>query len=128
MEKKKIHFADNVTKYDRRSRRQRRILLMSSKAVYIIALEKNKDKDKMARRKKPFVYNLKRRIETNRINSIVLSSKQDNFIQFVVPGEHDNLMECRRKTELISCLVKLCSTKVQISDVMNIAIKGGKKN
>ena len=69
--KEKVHFADNVTKYDRRSRRQRRILLMSTAAIYIIALEKNKDKDKEARLKKPFVYSLKRRMPMNTINSVV---------------------------------------------------------
>merc|ERR1712137_1192965 len=93
--KEKVHFADNATKYDRRSRRQRRILLMSSAAASI--------------------------------TSIVVSSKQDNFMQFVIPSEHDNLLECRRKTEFLSCMVKICNTNVQVSDVMNISIKGGKK-
>lgn len=125
--KEKVHFADNATKYDRRSRRQRRILLMSSAAVYIIALEKNKDKDKVARRKKPFIYNLKRRLPASSISAIVVSSKQDSFMQFVIPSEHDNLLECRRKTEFLSCMVKICNTNVQVSDVMNITIKGGKK-
>lgn len=115
--KEKIHFASGVTKYDRRSRRQRRIMLMSVQAVYVIAIEKNKDKDKVARAKKPFIYTLKRRTETSKISSIVVSSKADNFMQLIVPSEYDNLLECRRKTEFLSYMVKLCNANVQVSDV-----------
>merc|ERR1712137_1457972 len=126
--KEKVHFADNATKYDRRSRRQRRILLMSNAAVYIISIEKNKDKDKLARQKKPFLYTLKRRLAPSSISSIVVSTKADNFMQFVVPSEqYDTVLECRRKTEFLSCMIKICNVNVQVSDIMNVAIKGGKK-
>lgn len=116
--KEKVHFADNVTKYDRRSRRQRRILLMSDKAVYIIALDKNKDKDKIARAKKPFIYYLKRRVELTQVKSIVLSPFQDNFMLlcFGPPSDHDNIVECRRKTEFISCMKKIAGTSIEVSD------------
>ena len=102
----KVVFADNANKYDRRSRKQRRVVLISEHAMYIIAIEKNKDKDKIARKKKPWVYVLKRRIEIKKINSVMLSTHADNFVMFIVPGEHDNLLECRRKTELVGAIKK----------------------
>jgi myosin I len=102
-----VVFADNATKYDRRSRKQRRVILVSEQAMYIIAIEKNKDKDKIQRKKKPFVYMLKRRIDIKKVNSVTLSTHADNFVIFIVPGEHDNLIECRRKTELIAAIKKI---------------------
>jgi hypothetical protein len=42
---------------------------------------------------------------------------QDNFMLISVNGEHSNLLECRRKTELIGVLLKHNpSVRIQFSD------------
>jgi len=126
----KIHFSDNITKYDRRSRRQRRIFLLGEQNVYIMSVEKNKDKDKAARLKHPFVYMCVRMVALNKIKELAVSPFQDNFVNMSVPGpgEFDQLFECRRKTELIGTMKKLNpSCNVTVSPSITSMIKGGKK-
>jgi hypothetical protein len=44
-----------------------------------------------------------------------------------VNGEHSNLLECRRKTELIGVLLKHNpSVRIQFADTFNVTLKGGK--
>jgi len=125
--KEKIHFADNITKYDRRGRRQRRILLVNKDYVFIVSIEKNKDKDKQARLKKPFLYTLKRAIPTSNVQKVVVSTHQDNFVNLVVPNEFDNLFELRRKTELLSVCKKLLNISIEVNDSMLVTTKDKKK-
>jgi hypothetical protein len=54
---------------------QRRILLLSDRAIYIIAIEKNPEKDKQLRAKKPWIYVEKRRIEHQKL----AGKKKKNF-------------------------------------------------
>lgn len=108
--REKLVFGDRINKYDRRLKAQRRILLLTAQALYIIAIEKNKDKDKVARAKKPWLYVLKRRLELKRIRSIVLSPYADNFFLISVPDEFDSLVECRRKTEFLANFIKFNSS------------------
>lgn len=108
--REKLVFGDRINKYDRRLNPQRRILLLTGVALYIVAIEKNKDKDKVARAKKPWLYVLKRRLELNRIRSIIFSPYADNFLLLCIPDEYDSLIETRRKTEFIANFVKFNSS------------------
>lgn len=115
--KEKVSFADRINKYDRRMKAQRRLLLLSDQAIYIIAIEKNRDKDKVARAKKPWIYVEKRRIEHSRVRGLTMSTLADNFFAIHVTGDYDSLCETRRKTEFMCTLLKYVpSLNVTCSD------------
>jgi myosin I len=125
--KEKLVFGDRVNKYDRRMKAQRRIFLITDQAAYLISIEKNKDKDKIRRAQKPWVYEEKRRIPLAQLRSFTFSTKADNFVM-MQGGEYDTLFETRRKIELIGVLNKYASNiSFQFTDNMQVAIKGGKK-
>ncbi|KNC47565.1 myosin ID heavy chain [Thecamonas trahens ATCC 50062] len=99
-----LRFAAPIIKYDRRSRAQRRVLVVTDQATYIIAVEKNKNKADPMLASKPFVYICKRRITKDTLKRVSLSPLADNIVVLHVPGQHDNVIECRRKTELVAVL------------------------
>jgi myosin-1 len=100
----KVSFSHAINKYDRRGRPQRRILLLSEAAIYIVAVEKNKNKEEF--KKKPWIYALKRRLLLSNISGLEMSKLSDNFVLLKSPNEHDNLIECKRKTEFVGTLMK----------------------
>jgi myosin-1 len=115
--REKLGLGDRINKYDRRGNPQRRILLLTDQAIYIVSIDKNMDKDKVARAKKPWIYNLKRRLPLNTIRGITLSTCADNFFAIHVPGDYDSLVESRRKTEFIGTLLKYNpSVNISFSD------------
>ena len=119
----KVHFADMGTKYDRRSKPHRRILLISNVAYYEISLEPNKEQGAA----KPFHYVLKRRIEYNSIKGVVLSTLQDGFMLWQLP-DYDTVIDCKRKTEMLALAKTFCpNLQVSFSNSWNVIIKGNKK-
>nr|P10569.1 RecName: Full=Myosin IC heavy chain [Acanthamoeba castellanii]AAA27707.1 myosin IB heavy chain [Acanthamoeba castellanii] len=124
----KVLFADLCNNLDKSfwgSKVERRIMVLTSNAMFLVAIDPNKDK--IEKKVKPFLYVLKRRIDFNKIGSITLSPLQDNFMLISVNGEHSNLLECRRKTELIGVLLKHNpSVRIQFADTFNVTLKGGK--
>eukprot|EP01090_Pellita_catalonica_P015572 TRINITY_DN4247_c0_g1_i1.p1 TRINITY_DN4247_c0_g1~~TRINITY_DN4247_c0_g1_i1.p1 ORF type:complete len:720 (-),score=136.68 TRINITY_DN4247_c0_g1_i1:60-2099(-) len=124
----KTIFTDVVSKYDRRSRLQRRILLVSKQNLRLVAIDKNKTKDKEERKRIPYVYCVKRVVPLSKIEGFVLSSLADNFVLMNVVGEHGSLFECRRKTELLGTLMQVKSDlRVSFSDSLSVVIKKKKK-
>jgi len=86
------------------------------------------DKDKNARAKKPWIYNLKRRLVLNSVKTVTLSTLADNMMAIYVPGDYDNLIETRRKTEFIGTLLKNNpNVTINFSDNITLTVKGGKK-
>jgi hypothetical protein len=56
-------------------------------AIYIIAIEKNMDKDKIARAKKPWIYVEKLHAELNRIRAVTMSTLADNYFALHVNND-----------------------------------------
>merc|ERR1711991_164163 len=83
--------------------------------------------DKKEKKRKPWVYALKRRVPLGSISGITWGSSGDNFFVLSVQGEHDNLLECRRKTELIGVLKKYSNCRISITDTFQVVAKVGKK-
>ncbi|PRP79992.1 hypothetical protein PROFUN_12279 [Planoprotostelium fungivorum] len=126
--KEKMGFADRVNKYTRSVKKQRRLILITDQAVYLIAIDKNKDKDKVARAKKPWLYVEKRRLTHSSIRGISFSTLGDNFFVLHVPGSYDSVLECRRKTEMLSLLLKYNSgLNIAFSDNINFSVKENKQ-
>jgi len=125
---KKILFADNCNKFDKKflgSKMSRRILIVTPDSMYLVGIMPNKDKEERA--VKPFLYMLTRTIPLNRISGITLSPHADNFIYIGVNGVHGNLLECRRKTELVGVLSMNARVSVTFSPTIPVMLKGKSK-
>eukprot|EP01132_Coremiostelium_polycephalum_P007665 gene7665-9430_t len=124
----KMMFAHSVNKYDRRSRSQRRVLLLTDAAIYFVAIEKNKDKED--RKKKPWIYVQKRRLLLANVQTIEMSRLSDGFVVIKTMTDHDQLFECRRKTEFLGTLMKAYKTgqlRVNYNNSIGVAIKANKQ-
>ncbi|EFA81458.1 myosin ID heavy chain [Heterostelium album PN500] len=122
----KMMFSHAVNKYDRRSRSQRRILILTDVALYFIAIEKNKDKED--RKKRPWIYVQKRRCLLTNIVSVELSRWSDGFVIVKTMTDHDQMFECRRKSEFIGTLMKAYkAVRVNYNNGIGVAIKASKQ-
>eukprot|EP00041_Stephanoeca_diplocostata_P026295 m.705816 g.705816 ORF g.705816 m.705816 type:complete len:1074 (+) comp22930_c0_seq1:209-3430(+) len=103
--KERVEFAYTVNKYDRRFKVQKRDLLLSNKAVYIVGREK----EKKGPNKGQVVEVVKRRLELSTITGVTMSTKCDDFLALHVAdperaNEYDSLLECLLKTEFVTLL------------------------
>lgn len=107
------------------SRSQRRVMVLTDQAVYLCAIEQNPDKT--LRPKKPFIYELRRRIELREITAVSLSTLKDNFV--VIHAHPDVLLEIRRKTEFLALLLKyLPQLAINFSNKITMMDKGTKSH
>ncbi|XP_063001784.1 unconventional myosin-Ie-like [Elgaria multicarinata webbii] len=106
--RERVDFADTVVKYDRRFKTVKRDLILTPKFLYLIGREKVKQgPDKGAIKEV-----LKRQIEVERVQSVSLSTLQDDFIIIHEP-QYDSVLESVFKTELLSLLYKRYEEKTQ---------------
>ncbi|CAL8248868.1 unnamed protein product [Lota lota] len=106
--RERIDFADVVTKYDRRFRTVKRDLILTPKFLYLIGREKVKQGPEKGQIQEV----LKRHIELEKIQSLSLSTMQDDF--FIIHEEqYDSVLQSIFKTEFISLLVKRYKEKTQ---------------
>ncbi|XP_006805660.1 myosin IEb [Neolamprologus brichardi] len=106
--RERIDFADVVVKYDRRFKSVKRDLILTPKFLYMIGREKMKhgpDKGQIQEV-------LKRKIEINKIQSVSLSTLQDDFF-IIHEEEYDSVLQSVFKTEFLSLLVKRYEDKTQ---------------
>ncbi|XP_074539900.1 myosin IEb [Halichoeres trimaculatus] len=106
--RERIDFADVVTKYDRRFRTVKRDLILTPKFLYLIGREKVKQGPDKGQIQEV----LKRKIEVNRIQSVSLSTLQDDLF-IVHEEEYDSVLQSIFKTEFLSLLVKRYEEKTQ---------------
>jgi len=98
-----VEFAQSVWKYDRQFRKQRRDLVLTNKAFYLIGRELFKDKN--TRNKKMQVV-LKRRLEYAQVARIALSHFQDNFLIIFPVDDYATILEVEFKTEFLTTFSK----------------------
>ncbi|CAK6982730.1 LOW QUALITY PROTEIN: myosin IEb [Scomber scombrus] len=106
--REKIEFADVVVKYDRRFRSVKRDLILTPKFLYMIGREKVKQGPDKGQIQEV----LKRKIELNKIQSVSLSTLQDDFF-IIHEEEYDSVLQSVFKTEFLSLLVKRYQDKTQ---------------
>ncbi|XP_063311934.1 unconventional myosin-If isoform X1 [Pelobates fuscus] len=99
--RERIDFADSVNKYDRRFKVIKRDLVLSPKYIYLIGREKMKKGPEKGQIKEV----LKKKVEIQSVQSISLSTHQDDFF-ILHESEHDTLLESIFKTELLSLICK----------------------
>ncbi|XP_032415456.1 myosin IEb isoform X3 [Xiphophorus hellerii] len=99
--RERIDFSDVVVKFDRRFKTTKCDLILTPKFLYLIGREKVKQGPDKGQIREV----LKRKIQLNRIQSVSLSTLQDDF--FVVhEEEYDSVLQSVFKTEFLSLLVK----------------------
>lgn len=97
----RVIFADQVIKLNRRLRPERRDLVITAEAIYLCMRCKKNNQE---------YYKLTRRNFINEINSVVLSTLQDNFIIFKFNSD-DLVLENSRKTEIVAVLYEYYEKK-----------------
>lgn len=106
--RERIDFADVVLKFDRRFRTVKRDLILTPKFLYLIGREKVKQGPDKGQIQEV----LKRKIEVNKIQSVSLSTLQDDMF-IVHEEEYDSVLQSMFKTEFLSLLVKRYQEKTQ---------------
>ncbi|XP_049440710.1 myosin IEb [Epinephelus fuscoguttatus] len=106
--RERIDFADVVVKFDRRFRSVKRDLILTSKFLYLIGREKVKQGPDKGQIQEV----LKRKIELDKIQSVSLSTLQDDFF-IIHEEEYDSVLQSVFKTEFLSLLVKRYQDKTQ---------------
>ncbi|XP_035291299.1 myosin IEb [Anguilla anguilla] len=106
--RERIDFADVVVKYDRRFKSVKRDLILTSKFLYMIGREKVKQGPDKGQIQEV----LKRQIPVEKVQSVSMSTLQDDF--FIVHEEqYDSVLQCVFKTEFLSLLYKHYEEKTQ---------------
>ncbi|KAM9353695.1 myosin IEb isoform 2-T2 [Symphorus nematophorus] len=106
--RERIDFADVVVKFDRRFRTVKRDLILTSKFLYLIGREKVKQGPDKGQIQEV----LKRKMELNKIQSVSLSTLQDDIF-IIHEEEYDSVLQSVFKTEFLSLLVKRYQEKTQ---------------
>ncbi|XP_056409188.1 unconventional myosin-Ie-like [Hyla sarda] len=106
--RERIDFADTVLKYDRRFKTLKRDLVLTPKFLYLIGREKVKQGPEKGQIKEV----LKRKIELKDIQSVSLSSLQDDFL-IIHEAQYDSVLESVFKTEFLSLLYKRYEERTQ---------------
>ncbi|XP_031166499.1 myosin IEb [Sander lucioperca] len=106
--RERIDFADVVVKFDRRFKTTKRDLILTPKFLYLIGREKVKQGPDKGQIQEV----LKRKIELNKIQSVSLSTLQDDFFT-IHEEEYDSVLQSVFKTEFLSLLVKRYQEKTQ---------------
>lgn len=117
-----VLFTDQVIKLNRRNNPERRDFILTDQAFYIVTrVQENGAVN----------YKLTRRCSLADVDSVSLSSLQDNWILFTIGREYDNLMENSRKTEILALMSehysRLTGRNLQINfnDNVNFKTKSG---
>ncbi|XP_026228858.1 myosin IEb isoform X1 [Anabas testudineus] len=106
--RERIDFADIVVKYDRRFKTVKRDLILTPNFLYLIGREKVKQGPDKGQIQEV----LKRKIEINKVQSVSLSTLQDDFV-IIHEEEYDSVLQSVFKTEFLSLLVKRYQDKTQ---------------
>jgi len=85
-------FADDVHRLNKNGKLEKRSFLLTESAFYLVM---------RSVKKKVLTYSVTRRVALNSITDITVSTMQDGYMAIHVGGEHDAVIECDRKTELI---------------------------
>ncbi|XP_016357919.1 myosin IEb [Sinocyclocheilus anshuiensis] len=106
--RERVDFADVMVKYDRRFKTVKRDLILTPKFLYLIGREKVKQGPEKGQIREV----LKRMIEVEKIQSVSLSTLQDDLF-IVHEDQYDSVLQSVFKTEFLSLLYKHYEEKTQ---------------
>ncbi|XP_002738185.2 unconventional myosin-Ie-like [Saccoglossus kowalevskii] len=122
--REKIEFADTVTKYDRRFKTTKRDLLLTNKYIYLVGREIVKKGPEKGLMKEV----VKRKIELHKVESITMSTQQDDLFVVNVLNDYASLLESVFKTEFVTVLSKKFESSnrkltVNFNNMIEFAVK-----
>jgi len=85
-------FADDIYRLNKNGKLEKRSLLLTEKAFYLVM---------RTVKKKVLSYSVTRRVGLDIISDITISTMQDGYMTIHVSGQHDAVIDCTHKTELI---------------------------
>ncbi|XP_043116509.1 myosin IEb isoform X1 [Puntigrus tetrazona] len=106
--RERVDFADVVVKYDRRFKSVKRDLILTPKFLYLIGREKVKQGPEKGQIREV----LKRKIEVEKIQSVSLSTLQDDLF-ILHEDQYDSVLQSVFKTEFLSLLYKRYEEKTR---------------
>uniref|UniRef100_A0A672L5J2 Unconventional myosin-Ie-like n=1 Tax=Sinocyclocheilus grahami TaxID=75366 RepID=A0A672L5J2_SINGR len=106
--RERVDFADVVAKYDRRFKTVKRDLILTPKFLYLIGREKVKQGPEKGQIREV----LKRKIEVEKIQSVSLSTLQDDLF-ILHEDQYDSVLQSVFKTEFLSLLFKRYEEKTR---------------
>ncbi|TRY86386.1 hypothetical protein DNTS_012150, partial [Danionella cerebrum] len=106
--RERIDFADVVVKYNRRFKTAKQDLILTPKFLYLIGREKVKQGQEKGQIREV----LKRKIEVEKIQSVSLSTLQDDIF-IVHEDQYDSVLQSIFKTEFLSLLYKRYEEKTR---------------
>ncbi|XP_048880374.1 myosin IEb isoform X2 [Brienomyrus brachyistius] len=124
--RERIDFADVVVKYDRRFKSVKRDLILTPKFLYLIGREKVKQGPEKGQIQEV----LKRQIELDKVQTVSLSTLQDDFL-IIHEEQYDSVLECNFKTEFLSLLYKRYEEKtrkklsIKFNNLLEFKVKKG---
>uniref|UniRef100_A0A3B3SIM4 Osteoclast-stimulating factor 1 n=1 Tax=Paramormyrops kingsleyae TaxID=1676925 RepID=A0A3B3SIM4_9TELE len=124
--RERIDFADVVVKYDRRFKSVKRDLILTPKFLYLIGREKVKQGPEKGQIHEV----LKRQIELDKVQTVSLSTVQDDFL-IIHEEQYDSVLECNFKTEFLSLLYKRYEEKtrkklpIKFNNLLEFKVKKG---
>ncbi|XP_055066693.1 myosin IEb [Misgurnus anguillicaudatus] len=124
--RERIDFSDTVVKYDRRFKSVKRDFILTPKFLYLVGREKVKQGPEKGQIREV----LKRKIEVEKIQSVSLSTLQDDF--FIIHEEqYDSVLQSVFKTEFLSLLYKRYEEKtrkklpIKFNNLLEFKVKKG---
>lgn len=117
-----VVYADEVYRLNKNGKLEKRTFLLTDRAMYIIM---------RAVKKKIVTWSVTRRTAMTAVGSISLSTMADSYVVIHVPGDHDAVLECDRKTELIMLLREAFKNQtnrdlpLNFNDTINYVAKEG---
>ncbi|XP_070543258.1 unconventional myosin-Ie-like isoform X2 [Ptychodera flava] len=123
--RERVEFADTVNKYDRRFKVTKRDLIVTGKCLYLVGREIVKKGPEKGQMKEV----VKRKIELGSIESVTMSTLQDDLFLLNIAGDYASLLESIFKTEFVTVLSKKYEAtvsrklKVSFSNVFEFAVK-----
>lgn len=123
--RERIEFADTINKYDRRFKSTKRDLLLTAQNIYLIGREKMKK----GPQKGQFVEVVKRKIPLEQVQSVALSTMQDDLFILHIQNDYASVLESMFKTEFLSLITKRYKDKtgkelrLQFNDNLEFGVK-----
>eukprot|EP00092_Neocalanus_flemingeri_P052340 GFUD01061174.1.p1 GENE.GFUD01061174.1~~GFUD01061174.1.p1 ORF type:complete len:1149 (-),score=317.13 GFUD01061174.1:56-3502(-) len=126
--REKVEFAQTVDEYNRRFKAEKRDLILTSKAIWLIGRQKVKS----GPNKGQMEVAVNRKLDLENIAKVCLSTRQDDIVIIHINGDYASCLNIPLKTELVTMLQRKVKErtnkemKIVFDDLVEFVTKKGK--
>jgi len=126
--REKVEFAQTVDEYNRRFKAEKRDLILTGKAVWLIGRQKVKSGPNKGQMEAA----VNRKLDLENIAKVSLSSRQDDILVIHINGDYASCLNIPLKTEFVTMLQRKIkertnnNMKIMFSDTIEFVTKKGK--